>query len=123
MAEKIIKKVAVAATDIAGQKSSRYEKMQVSFGVVEASDYEVGDTLVFSDVPSLDIIKAVVIAHADSPVTLEIYPGTDVSDAIPLVVGADPVKISYVIEYIRGTGKVGAGDAQGKVLKISLGAS
>ena len=121
MPNKAIKKVAVAATDIAGLKSSRYEKMQVSYGVVPAGSYSLGDTLVFSDVPSNDIIRATVTAHSTIPVTLEILPGTDVSSALPLS-ATTTVKISYIIEYIRGTGSV-SDAGPGEVLKITVGNS
>jgi hypothetical protein len=123
MALKKVKKVKVEANDVKGLKSSRYEKLQVSYGVVEAADYAVGDTLVFWDVPARDIIKATVVAHAASPVTIDILPGTNVTSALPLAVGASPVKISYVIEYVRGTGKVANSTDQGDLLQITLGAS
>lgn len=123
MALKKVKKLKVEANDIKGLKSSRYEKLQVSYGAVEAADYAVGDTLVFWDVPARDIVKATIVAHAASPVTLDIYPGTDVSAALPLAIGASPVKISYVIEYVRGTGKVASSTDQGDLLQIALGAS
>ena len=123
MANKYVKKVATGANDVSGQKSSRYEKMQVTYGVVAAADYALGDVLVFNDVPSLDIIKATIVAHSDSPVTLEVFPGTDVSTALPLAVTSPKPKISYVIEYIRGTGAVGTTGAPGELLQISLGVS
>jgi hypothetical protein len=107
MASKKIKKVAVnTTTDIGGLKSSRYEKLQVSYGSIEASSYAFLDTLVFADVPARDIIKASIIAHTDPVVSLEVYPGTDVSAPLTLDI-PEPAKISYIIEYVRGTGRVG----------------
>lgn len=117
-----VRKVRVGSTDIGGLKSSRYEKMQVTFGVIQAADYAVGDTIIFSDVPSADVVRATIVAHAVSPVTLEVLPGTDLTSALPLVVGGSAVKISYIIEYIRGTGRVG-GNSGGDLLQVTLGAS
>jgi hypothetical protein len=127
MATKYIKKIATAPADISGLKSSRYEKLQVSYGVIASTDYTIGDTLVFSDVPSQDIIRATVIAHSASPAVLDIYPGSDNSGTftldLPNVFTAS-VKLSYIIEYIRGTGRVGAssGDnsGEGELLKVII---
>jgi hypothetical protein len=108
MATRSVKKVATAATDVGGLKSSRYEKLQVSYGSIEASSYSLLDTIVFTDVPAQDIVRATIVAHDVSPVTLEVYPGT-VGNAGPLTIGgiSAPVKLSYVIEYVRGGGRVG----------------
>lgn len=116
MASHKVKKIAVdtvATTpdfDLGGLKSSRYEKLQVSYGVIAPASYAVGDTLIFSDVPSQDIIKATVVAHhATSPAVLDVYPGSDNSGTFTLNLpsGVGAVKLSYVIEYIRGGGRVG----------------
>jgi hypothetical protein len=115
MATHKVKKIAVdtvATTpnfDLGGLKSSRYEKLQVSYGVIAASSYAVGDTLIFSDVPSQDIIKATVIAHSATPAVLDVYPGSDNSGTftLSLPTGVGAVKLSYIIEYIRGGGRVG----------------
>jgi hypothetical protein len=120
-----VKKVAVAATDLGGLQSSRYEKLQVSYGVIPpitngAATYANGDYLVFSDVPSKSIIRATVIAHyPDQPAVLEVYPGSDknVPFTLSLPTGVTaPVEISYIIEYVRGTGRVGTttGDNSGE---------
>lgn len=115
MATHKVKKIAVdtvATTpnfDLGGLKSSRYEKLQVSYGVIAASSYANGDTLIFSDVPSQDIIKATVVAHGASPAVLDVYPGSDNSGTYTLNLpsGVSAPKLSYVIEYIRGGGRVG----------------
>lgn len=109
MATHKVKKVAVDTTDIAGLKSSRYEKLQVSYGAIPAASYTLGDTIVFSDVPSRDIIRATVVAHTATPVTLEVFPATDVTSAMTLNLpdNATKPKLSYIIEYVRGTGRVG----------------
>jgi len=111
MATKYIKKVATGASDLSGLKSSRYEKLQVSYGVIAAGTYTLGDTLVFSDVPSQDIIKATVVSHGSDPSVLDVYPGSDNSGTFTLNLPASvtsAVKLSYIIEYIRGTGRVGS---------------
>lgn len=111
MATKKVKKVVVDANDVAGLKSSRYERLQVSYGYIPAGTISTGDVLSFTDVPSADIIRATLVAHETSPVVLEVFPGTDVSSQLSmnLAQGAGTVtnNISYVIEYVRGTGKVG----------------
>jgi hypothetical protein len=106
-----VKKVAVETNDIAGLKSSRYEKLQVSYGVIPSTGYSLGDTLVFSDVPSKDIIRATVVAHATVPVTLEVYPGAANNGTFSLLLSSlqsGTCKLSYIIEYVRGTGRVGS---------------
>lgn len=111
MATKKVKKLAIESSDIGGLKSSRYEKLQVSYGHIPAGSISTDDVLSFSDVPSADILRATLVAHEATPVVLEIYPGTNVSSQLSmnLAQGAGLVtsKISYVIEYVRGTGKVG----------------
>jgi hypothetical protein len=111
MATKKVKKVAVGADDVAGLKSSRYEKLQVSYGYIPASTISTGDVLSFTDVPSRDILRATVVVHEATPVVLEVYPGTDVSSQLSMNIlqgiGVVTSNISYVIEYVRGTGKVG----------------
>ena len=108
MSTKRIRKVAVESNDVGGLKSSRYEKLQVSYGSIEASSYSLLDTLAFTDVPASDIIRASIIAHTSPVVSLEIYPGTDVEAPLTLAGVTSPVKISYVIEYVRGSGRVGS---------------
>lgn len=112
MATRKVKKLANAESDLAGLKSSRYEKLQVSYGYIPANTITIDDVLSFSDVPSADILRATLIAHEATPVVLEVYPGTNVSSQLSMTLaqGAGLVtsKISYVIEYVRGTGKVGA---------------
>lgn len=120
MATKKVKKLAVATSDLGGLKSSRYEKLQVSYGYIPASTISTGDVLSFADVPSADILRATLIAHEATPVVLEVFPGSDVSSQLSmnLLQGAGSVtcRISYVIEYIRGTGKVGASTSSAAAL-------
>jgi hypothetical protein len=113
---------------IGGLKSSRYEKLQVTYGTIAAADYTMGDTLVFSDIPSRDVIRATFIVHTTNPAELYVYPGTDVSGTLSLA-ATSKQKISYVIEYVRGTGRVGpvsglaegeTSDDQGDCLKVTV---
>jgi hypothetical protein len=115
-------------TSVGGLKSSRYEKLQLSYGVIDKLDYASGDTIVFADVPSRDIIRATIIVHSTNPAELYIYPGTDVSGTLSLRATSHE-NISYVIEYVRGTGRVGpvsglaegeTADDQGDRLKITV---
>ena len=120
MATKTVKKIATAASDIAGLKSSRYEKLQVSYGYIPASSISTGDVLSFTDVPSADIIRATLVAHEATPVVLAVYPGTNVSSQLSMNLlqsaGVVTCKISYVIEYVRGTGKVGVSSSSAAAL-------
>ena len=126
MATHKVKKVAVDTTDIAGLKSSRYEKLQVSYGVIPSTDYAIGDYLTFSDIPSKDIIRATVVAHATVPITLEVFPGAtnDGYFTLDLATGQGACKISYVIEYVRGTGRVGTSSTdnsgEGEMFKVRV---
>jgi hypothetical protein len=115
MATHHVKKYAVDATDLGGLKSSRYEKLQVSYGVIAGGSYTLGDTLVFGDVPSRDIIQATIKAPSN---TLSVYPGTDVSSPLTLTVNSASEEISYVIEYVRGSGHVGIGGSEGDLLSV-----
>jgi hypothetical protein len=132
-----VKKVAVdtdrtnGSYDISGLLSSRYEKLQVSYGVIAPTDYALGDSIVFSDVPSKSIIRATVVAHdPQAPAVLDVYPGSDKNSPFTLktptgVTG--PVELSYIIEYVRGTGRVGSttGDnsGEGELFTVVLASS
>ena len=126
MATKVIRKIAAALDDInrnddvAGLKSSRYEKLQVSYGYIPGGTISVGDVLSFADVPSADIIRATLVVHEVSPLTLEIFPGSNVSAQqsinIAQASGLVTANISYIIEYVRGTGKVMPGTSSASAL-------
>lgn len=125
-----VKKIAVASTDLGGLKSSRYEKLQVSYGTIGAGAYTLGDTLEFADVPSQDIIRATVIAHGADPAVLEVFPGSNNTGTFTLKLPSTvntAVKLSYIIEYIRGTGRVGSssGDnsGEGELFKVTIATS
>lgn len=120
-----VKKMAVSTSDIGGLKSSRYEKLQVSYGKIPGSAYELLDTLVFGDVPARDIIRATITAHANPDVSLVVYPGTvDSEQPLTLNTITSPVDVSYVIEYVRGTGRVGdltESSNEGYLLSVTIG--
>jgi hypothetical protein len=119
MATHKVKKTALPdSTDFGGLKSSRYEKLEVSYGTIEASSYSLLDTLVFADIPATEIVNATVVAHAVSPVVLNVYSDTDMSTPLTLGGVTTPVKLSYVIKYVRGTGAVNTQDV---LLQIVVG--
>jgi hypothetical protein len=127
MANKQVKKIALATSDIPGLKSSRYERLQVSYGAIATSQYGWGDTLTFADIPSRDIIRASVVAHSANPATLEVYPASDKADPFTLQVpGSTLAPLSYIIEYVRGVGKVNApsdayaGTAEGEKFAVTI---
>jgi hypothetical protein len=122
MANHYVKKTASReSTDISGMRSSRYEKLQVSYGTIEASSYSLLDTLVFDEIPSKEIVSASIVAHTAPPTVLDILPDTDL--AAPLVLGGltSPAKLSYVIRYVRGTGAVGESSAMESLLQVVIG--
>lgn len=108
MANKYIRKVSTGADVIGGLKTSRYEKLAVSFGVIEGDQYANEDVLAFSGIPSGSaIIDGKITIHEDPPTTLAIGPATVLTE--PLVMDtAGTAKISYVIRSIKGSGNVGA---------------
>lgn len=86
----------------------------VALAAVTGTLYGIDDTLVFADIPSQDIIRATIVAHATgAPAVLDIYPGSDNTGTYTLnlinttALTTAPPKISYVVEYIRGGGRVG----------------
>lgn len=120
MATKKVKKLAVESQDVGGLKSSRYEKLQVSYGVIPSGKISTGDVLSFIDVPSRDIIRATLVVHEATPVVLTVYPGSNISSQLSVTLaqsaGVVSSKISYVIEYVRGTGKVGVSSSSASAL-------
>lgn len=106
-------------------KRTRYEKMETAYGKIPAAAWAVGDTLIFDQIPMLALVHAKFVASAGSTNELEIFHGADLSSAIAWDLNAEPAAaaaatISYVIEYVRGTGKVASNTDQGKTLKITV---
>ena len=123
-----LNELAAGEKSVGGLKSSRYEKLQVSYGVIPILDYDTNDLLVFGDIPARDVIRATFIVHTANPAELYIYPGTDVSGEL-LLKSKTKERISYVVEYVRGTGRVGpvsdlavgeTSDDQGDCLKVRV---
>lgn len=114
-------------TSVGGLKSSRYEKLQISYGALTTAQYSWGDTISFGDIPSRDIIRASVVAHSTNPATLEVYPASDKADTFTLQVPGNALApLSYIIEYVRGVGKVNApsdeyaGTAEGEKFAVTI---
>jgi hypothetical protein len=125
MATLSVRKLAADSTQVGGLTTSRYEKNSVAFGVIPAASYNLGDTISFDDINSQQIISASVVLQLNSPVTLQVIPGTDLSSALQLAAN-QKANISYVVHYIRGNGRVGADpstDGQGQVLKVTVGSA
>lgn len=106
-------------------KRTRYEKMETAYGKIPAAAWAVGDTLIFDQIPMLSLVHAKFVASAGSTNELEIFHGADLSNAVAWDLNAEPAAaaaatISYVIEYVRGTGKVASNTDQGKTLKITV---
>jgi hypothetical protein len=103
-------------------KRSRYEKAETVYGKVPADAYEMGDTLSFEDIPMKELIHAKF--RAGTTTGLEIFHGADLSDAVrwdTLQTNGVTGDIHYIIEYIRGTGKVKTDadtDGEGELLQL-----
>lgn len=114
-----------SATGAMGNKAakrSRFEKAEVAYGYIPAAAATVGDTLVFNDPPIRQIIKAELTANGEK---LEVFHGADLTNAVTFDIlnDGDPAAVSYVIHYIRGTGKVktSASEAgEGVLLKVTI---
>lgn len=121
-----VKKLATTTQDIGGLNRSRYEKLQVSYGTIEASSYDILDTLVFTDVPSFNIVRATITAHASpSDVILKVYPGDIANGPVTLSGITQSTKLSYIIEYVRGNGSIGIENTsnfgEGQRLSVVIG--
>ena len=121
MATKSVRKLAETSNQVGGMNVSGFERNKTAFGVIEASSYSIGDVLSFDYADTNRIIDARITTHEISPVTLEILPGTDLTNPIQLNVAA-PVKISYVINYVKGAGRPGitSSGREGQLLRIEI---
>ena len=109
-------------------KRTRYEKMETAYGKIPAAAWAVGDTLVFDQIPMLALVNAKFVASDGTTPELELFHGQSLTDAIAWditagAVGGAAATISYVVEYIRGTGKVASNTDQGKVIKLTVASS
>jgi hypothetical protein len=112
-------------TNTIAAKRSRYEKAEVAFGKIPAAAWADGDTLVFDQIPMRSLIHAKFVSSAGTTDELEIFHGADLSSAIAWNISNTntTTDISYVISYIRGTGKVQDATAQageGALLKLTV---
>jgi hypothetical protein len=117
----VVKQKPVLTNDITGLQTSRYEKLEVGFGVIPSTAYTVGDTFAFN-LPSREVVRATFWSSATSPQTLVITPGTNLASPITFpigVSGTSGVAIAYVIEYVRGTGRPDTDDTQGSQVQIT----
>lgn len=95
---------------------------------IYGGSYGLGETLTFADVPSQDIVKATVVAHGDSaPSVLDVYPASSRAGVFELLLSdlanvTFPVKLSYIIEYIRGGGRVGTTTeaSEGELFRVTV---
>ena len=108
-------------TNTKAAKRSRYEKMEVAYGKIPAAAWQDGDTLSFTQIPLLNLIHARFVSSSGTNNELEIFTGADLTNPINwnLVAGSE-TDISYVISYIRGTGKVDGNTDQGKIIKLTV---
>lgn len=103
-------------------KRSRFEKLEVAYGLIPSTAFAVGDTLIFNDPPMRELIKAELTANGEK---LEVFHGADLSSAVAFDILNDgsTAAISYVLHYIRGTGKVNTATAEkgeGVLLKVTV---
>lgn len=125
MANVSVKNSATGTMGNKAAKRSRFEKAEVAFGKIPAAAYTVGDTLVFNQPPMRSLIKAELVSNGE---TLQVFHGADLSSAVAFDIVADGITadISYVITYIRGTGKVKTSTSEageGAVLSVTVSSS
>jgi hypothetical protein len=107
--------------DIPGLVVSTPSRTRVAFGTIESWQYELDDILSFDSISTYKIIEARITAHDEHPITLEVLPGTDLTNPLELNI-VFPVKLSYVIHYLSGAGKIGNSQdsSVGQCLQIRL---
>lgn len=113
-------------TNTIAAKRSRYEKMEVAFGKITSDMWDDGDILVFDQIPMKELIHARFVSDDGNNPELELFHSADLSSAQYFNLAgsiSSPSNISYVISYIKGTGKVQDSAAQageGKLLKVQV---
>lgn len=113
-------------TNTKAAKRTRYEKMEVAYGKILAADFAADDTLSFDQIPMLNLVHAKFVASEGfGTLELELFHGADLTNPITwdIVNNGDTADISYVISYVRGTGKLGANADQGKLLQLTINSS
>lgn len=101
---------------IVASKRSRYEKLEVAYGQIKVNannpDLYLGDTAILSLIPGKEVINAKFVSNDTTPEDLEIFVGNNTNDdPIDFTLGRNTTLIDYYVQYIRGTGHVGAGNA------------
>jgi hypothetical protein len=95
-------------------KRTRYEKSEVAFGQIKVNsntpDIVIGDTAVFDQIPSKEIIEARFVTDAGNE--LDLFVGDNATNTpVTFTVDKATTLINYVVSYIRGTGHPSAGNA------------
>lgn len=109
-------------TNTIAAKRTRYEKMETAYGKIPAAAWAEGDTLIFDQIPMLSLVHAKFVSNGE---ILELFHGTDLTSDIDwdILNDGDSADVSYVVSYIRGTGKVANGTDQGKVIQLTVASS
>jgi|JI61114DRNA_FD_contig_21_3873567_length_695_multi_14_in_0_out_0_2 hypothetical protein len=112
-------------TNTIAAKRTRYEKMEVAYGKIPSTAWADGDTLVLDQIPMLQLIHAKFVSDAGTTTELELFHGADLTNAIAWNISNSntTTNISYVVSYIRGTGKVQDTEAtagEGKLIRLTV---
>lgn len=103
MSTRILRKVAVASTDIGNQKTVRFDRVNFAYGTIPAASYTAGDLLVFNTIDAKDIVDVRLVPTGGTAVS--VYNNADFTQPIRLAVGTVASDIVYRVDFIRGTGK------------------
>jgi len=120
------KEVKNSLTNPDAAKRSRYEKLEVAYGTIKSSDWADGDILVLDQIPMLALVHAKFVAAAGNNPVIELFNSSDLDGPIYYNLAGGiggPVDISYVVSYIRGTGKVqdnGGEAGTGKLIRLQM---
>ena len=110
-----VRKLATGSTTVGGLVKIRPERIDTA--VVKLTAVSAGDVYVFDDLPAEKLLWARIVA-TDNSTGAEFVAG--LSPEIT-VANADGKNLVVVVHYARGTGDVA--DAQGKTLKLTIGAT
>ncbi len=125
MANVSVKNSTTGAMGNQAARRTRYEKMETAFGKIPAAAWADGDVLVFDQLPMKELIHAQFVVGEGTNTEAEVFYGADISSPIYYNIGAlsATTDISYVISYIKGTGKIDDSTAtagEGKLLKLQV---
>ena len=120
MAIKQIQNSTTGAFGVNAAKRTRYEKMETAYGTIPLNSYANGDTLQFVQIPSRNLIHAKFVTTAGD--VLELFNSANLTAPLTWTLGANGApQISYVIEYIRGTGTLPATAPDGSGVSAERG--